>query len=122
MANTIRRSGSVNLAFAATAATMAMGSVMPAGASPVQEAYRAHTALCIGLLFNDKPAHTAQCLPNGSGNSPAHAGGSSDFQPTPVVFAPPPPPVVAPAPEVASSYPEVESSYPEVGSSYPADA
>lgn len=124
MAKSVRRRGPVNLALAATAVTMAAGSVMPTTASPIQDAYYAHTELCIDLLFNDKAAHNAQCLPNSSSNSPAYAGGGGSDVPLvvapppvvvlpPVVVAPPPPPVVIPPPEVGSSYPEVDSSYPQ---------
>ncbi|WP_200940285.1 hypothetical protein [Devosia sp. Root436] len=79
---------SIHLAVAA-AATLAAASALPVSASEIQDAYRAHTRLCIGLFFTDKDAHTELCLPNTSGNSPAHetSGG-------PVVAPPPPPPVV----------------------------
>lgn len=126
MAKSPRRHGSVQLAFAATAVTMSVGSGLPAAASPVQDAYYAHTSTCIGLFFKDKAAHAEQCLPNTMPNSPAHPGGSSVpvpvvivAPPPPPVVAPPPPPVIVPEPEIDSSYPEVDSSYPQVDSSYP---
>jgi len=87
----------IHLAVAA-AATLVSAASLPVSASEIQDAYRAHTALCIGLFFTDKDAHTEQCLPNMSGNIPAHetsAGPVVVIVPPP---HPPPPPVVTPPP------------------------
>ena len=128
-------------ATAAAFAGLASASVMPASASAIQEAYYAHTRVCVSLLFNDKPAHTLQCLPNNSPSTPAHDGGGGGNLPVvappvvvaaPVVVAPvvappvvaPPvvePPVVAP-PVVEPPPPPVAEPDPEVDSSYPDDA
>lgn len=100
------------VATAAAFAGLASAAVMPVSASAIQEAYYAHTKVCVRLLFNDKPAHNRQCLPNNSPNIPAHDGGNGGNLPVVVapiiaapVVAPPPPPVPEPDPDVDSSYP-----------------
>lgn len=108
------RTRSIRIAAAAAVTTLASANVMPASASAIQDAYYAHTRLCLGLLLSDKPAHNDQCLPNTSANPPANDGSGGPAVPFGVAPAavvvlppppPPPPPVVVPDP-VDSSYPE----------------
>jgi len=94
-------------AAATTAVSLVAGASVPTHSSEIQRAYMEHTANCIGLLFSDKDAHTALCLPNTMVSN--FVDGSSGS-----AVAPPPPPVVV----VTSSYPSVSSSYPSVGTSF----
>lgn len=95
MTISFRRPATRHLATAATVSALALAGITPALASAVQDAYHAHTRLCLKLFFADKPAHDIQCLPNMSTGSPAHAGGDGG-SPAPVPVIVPAPPVVPP--------------------------
>lgn len=118
-----RRAG----AAASAAFTLVASVAAPAHASPVQDAYAAHTAACIGLFFRDADAHAAQCLPNTMPN-PTGASTGSGFMPPPaivpppppvVVVAPPPPPVVVVAPPPPPPVVVEEEDDEDDDSSYP---
>lgn len=110
-----RRAG----AAASAAFTLVASVAAPAHASPIQDAYAAHTAACIRLFFRDADAHAAQCLPNTMPNPPGASSGSG-FLPPPAIVPPPPPPVIVVAPPPPPVIVEEEddedddSSYPNV--------